>query len=226
MIKILTVEDDPHLLETLVENLSLEPEFQVVGVASLDAARKKFPDFNPNLILLDVYFPDGDGRDFCRWVRKQGHTIPILMLTAQNGEMDTIDGLEAGANDYISKPLRLRELIARIKVHINQYQSRADAHITIGPFVFNSASKTLSHQQSGKTLTLTEKESAIIRYLAGKNGEMVSKDELLKNVWGYDVEVTTHTLETHIYRLRQKMGFIASEQVLVTGRSGYSIEAL
>lgn len=225
MVKILTIEDDDHLRETLVEHLGLEPGFEITGVASLAEARETLNTLSPDLVLLDVSLPDGDGRDFCRWIRAQGHTVPILMLTAQNGEMDTIDGLEAGANDYIAKPLRLRELITRIRVHLAQYQSRADARIAIGPFIFNPGNKTLAHQESGQMLNLTEKENAIIRYLASKNGTTVGKEELLKHVWGYNARITTHTLETHIYRLRQKMGFVDDTQVLVTGRNGYSLEA-
>ena len=224
MVNILTVEDNEHLLETLVEQLGLEEDLTVRGVITIEEGRQELAQLIPDILLLDVSLPDGDGRDFCRWIRAQGYSFPILMLTAQNGEMDTIDGLEAGANDYIAKPLRLRELIARIRVHLAQYQLRADARIAIGPFLFNPGNKTLSHQESGKMLNLTEKENAIIRYLASKNGKTVGKDELLKQVWGYNELITTHTLETHIYRLRQKMGYVDEKQVLVTGRNGYSIE--
>ena len=127
MVKIFAVDDDIHLLETLIEQISLEAEYTASGVSTLAEAKEKLAEVDPDLILLDVSLPDGDGRDMCRWIRAQGYTIPILMLTAQHGEMDTIDGLEAGANDYIAKPLRLGELLARIRTHLSQYQLRADA---------------------------------------------------------------------------------------------------
>ena len=225
MIKILTVEDDVHLRETLVEQLSLEPEFDARGVSELGDAKVLINEFNPDIILLDVSLPDGDGRDLCRWIRAQGHTIPVLMLTGQDSETDTVGGLEAGANDYIAKPLRLRELVARIKVHLKQYQSRIDARITLGPFSFNPGNKTLTHKGNGKMLNLTEKETAIIRYLADKNGATVGKEELLENIWGYNSSMTTHTLETHIYRLRQKIGFVDEVEILITGRNGYKLSA-
>ena len=223
MVKIFAVDDDIHLLETLIEQISLEAEYTASGVSTLAEAKEKLAEVDPDLILLDVSLPDGDGRDMCRWIRAQGYTIPILMLTAQHGEMDTIDGLEAGANDYIAKPLRLGELLARIRTHLSQYQLRADARITIGMFFFNPGNKTLTHQQTGKTLGLTEKETAIIRYLYHQNGAVVEKQDLLEQVWGYSAQMATHTLETHIYRLRQKIRDLDDLPFLVTKNGGYQL---
>jgi len=223
MIKILAVDDDIHLLETLVRHLSAETEFEVRGAETLAHAKTILEEFEPDLVLLDVSLPDGDGRDMCRWIRAGGYTIPILMLTAQDGELDTIEGLEAGANDYIAKPLRLGELIARIRLHLDQYQARADARISIGAFVFAPGSKTLTHRDSGKDLALTEKETAIIKYLLKRDGAEVNKVELLENVWGYNERITTHTLETHIYRLRQKINVVDESPFLVTRNKGYCL---
>jgi DNA-binding response OmpR family regulator len=224
MVKILAIDDDHHFLDTLIEQISLEPEFIVEGVDCLTEAKKKLADIDPDLILMNVSLPDGDGRDMCRWIRAQGYTIPILMLTAQHGEMDTIEGLEAGANDYIAKPLRLRELLARIRTHLRQYQLRSDARVSIGAFFFNSGSKTLTHQQTGKMLGLTEKEAAIIRFMCKQKGKEVKKQNLLEQVWGYSTEMTTHTLETHVYRLRQKVRVLDDQPFLVTSKNGYQLK--
>ena len=223
MVNILAVDDDRHLLETLVRQLSTEPDFNVTGAETIADAKEKLSETDPDLILLDVSLPDGDGRDACRWIRAEGYTIPILMLTAQDGELDTIEGLEAGANDYIAKPLRLGELIARIKLHLEQYQARADARITIGAFVFSPGSKSLTHRDTGKDLALTEKETAIIKYLLKREGAEVNKVELLEHVWGYNERITTHTLETHIYRLRQKINLIDDSPFLLTRNKGYCL---
>ena len=223
MIKIITIEDDQHLLETLIDQLSLEDEFEVYGAPTLAEGRGLIHDHDPDLVLLDVMLPDGDGRDMCRWIRGEGYAMPILMLTGQDSEADTIDGLEAGANDYIAKPLRLGELLARIRTHLRQYQNQENARIKIGAFHFIQGRKTLSHRDTGKTLNLTEKEAAIIKYLLKKNGQVTPKAELLEEVWGYGDQISTHTLETHIYRLRQKINFVDETPFIVTKENGYQL---
>ena len=223
MIKIITIEDDQHLLETLVDQLSQEDEFEVFGAPNLAEGRGLITHHDPNLVLLDVMLPDGDGRDMCRWIRDQGFVMPILMLTGQDSEADTIDGLEAGANDYIAKPLRLGELLARIRTHLRQYQNQENACIKIGAFHFIQGRKILSHRETGETLNLTEKESAIIKYLLKKIGTVTPKAELLEEVWGYGDQISTHTLETHIYRLRQKINYIDDQPFVVTKENGYQL---
>ena len=225
MVRILIVEDNAQLLETLADQLGLEPGFEVSGVANLADARKKFKSGTPDIVLVEDSLPDGNGHDMCRWIRGEGHELPILILTDRSGEMDSIDGLEAGANDYVPKPIRVRELVARMKAHLDRHRSRAGALVEIGPFRFNPGGKTLAHRESGETRTLTEKEGAIIDYLAGRKGGTVGKDELLKKVWGYDERITTHTLETHIYRLRRKMGGMDKARVLLTDKDGYRLDA-
>ena len=221
-LKILTVEDDHHLLTTLVDQLSAEG-FTVKGCETLADAKAVIADFDPDVVLLDVIVTDGDGRDMCRWIRSEGLTMPILMLTGQDSELDTIDGLEAGANDYIAKPLRMGELLARIRTHVQLYQSREDAKITVGNFYFVQGRKTLTHKETHKTLNLTEKEASIISFLLKKKDEGANKDELLEEVWGYNANMTTHTLETHIYRLRQKISYLDDAPFLVTKNNGYTL---
>ena len=221
-LKILTVEDDSHLLATLVDQLTAEG-FSVKGCETIAAAKDLIVDFDPDVVLLDVILSDGDGRDMCRWVRSEGLTMPILMLTGQDSELDTIDGLEAGANDYIAKPLRMGELLARIRTHMQLYQSREDAKISVGNFFFVQGRKTLTHKENHKVLNLTEKEASIIRFLLKKKDEGANKDELLEEVWGYNANMTTHTLETHIYRLRQKIAYLDETPFLVTKNNGYML---
>ena len=223
MIKIITIEDDQHLLETLIDQLSLEDDFDVHGAPNLAQGRDIIKQHDPDLVLLDVMLPDGDGRDMCRWIRGEGYAMPILMLTGQDSEADTIDGLESGANDYIAKPLRLGELLARIRLHLKQYQNQENARIKIGAFHFIQGHKTLSHRDTGKTLNLTEKETAIIKYLLKKNGQVTPKAELLEEVWGYGDQISTHTLETHIYRLRQKINYVDDTPFIVTKDNGYQL---
>ncbi len=223
LINIIAVEDDPHLLETLVEQISNEEGYEVTGVSLLVDAKVLIEQTDPNLVLLDVILPDGDGRDMCRWIRSRGYTMPILMLTAQDSELDAINGLEAGANDYISKPLRLGELLARIRMHLKQYDDREDARISIGAFSFSPGRKTLIHRGTAAAVTLTEKEAAIIKYLQRNHGDVVNKPDLLKQIWGYNAAVTTHTLETHIYRLRQKINYIDDSPFLITKENGYTL---
>ncbi len=220
--KIVTVEDDPHLLETLVDQLNAEG-FDAYGCETLADAKTRIPEIEPDVVLLDVVLSDGDGRDMCRWIRGEGFTMPILMLTGQDSEVDTIEGLEAGANDYIAKPLRMGELLARIRTHLQLYQSREDAKITVGNFYFVQGRKTLTHKENSKVLNLTEKEASIIRFLLKKKEAGANKQELLEEVWGYNAKMTTHTLETHIYRLRQKISYIDDTQFLVTKNNGYTL---
>jgi len=223
MIKIITIEDDQHLLETLVDQLSQEDEFEVYGAPNLAEGRELINHHDPDLVLLDVMLPDGDGRDMCRWIRGQGFVMPILMLTGQDSEADTFDGLEAGANDYIAKPLRLGELLARIRTHLRQYQHQENARIKIGAFHFIQGRKILSHRETGETLKIKKKESAIIKYLLKKSGQVTPKSELLEEVWGYGDQISTHTLETHIYRLRQKINYVDDTPFIVTKENGYQL---
>ena len=220
--RFLLVEDSAQLARAVCERFALDGHAVDHATGLIDASA--FVDTTDyNLILLDIMLPDGDGRDFCRWMRDMGYTIPVLMLTAQSSEMDTIDGLEAGANDYIAKPVRMGELIARMKTHLIQHQAREDARITIGAFQFSNSRKTMVHIDSGEVINLTEKEAAIIKHLHLNRDKVVNKKALLEQVWGYGDGVTTHTLETHIYRLRQKIRYVDETDFLITSGGGYML---
>lgn len=221
--RILIVDDDEALREALAEQLGLHEEFasQIAGTAAegLDAARQTHTD----LILLDVGLPDMDGREACRLMRKAGVTAPIIMLTAADSEADTILGLDAGANDYVTKPFRFGVLLARIRAHLRQHEQSEDAVFTIGPYTFKPSAKMLL-DAAEKKVRLTEKETAILKYLFRAGQKVVARDVLLHEVWGYNAGVTTHTLETHIYRLRQKIERDPSNaELLVTDAGGYKL---
>ncbi|NMG38117.1 response regulator [Chelativorans sp. ZYF759] len=220
---ILIVDDDAELRETLVEQLSLYEEFSVVEE---DTASKGIQAVRGNLIdlvIMDVGLPDMDGREAVKLLRKGGFKAPIIMLTAQDTDSDTILGLEAGANDYVTKPFRFAVLLARIRAQLRQHEQSEDATFLVGPYTFKPSQKLLTDEKGGK-IRLTEKESAIIKYLYRAEKKVVTRDILLEEVWGYNSGVTTHTLETHVYRLRQKIERDPSNaEILVTESGGYKL---
>ena len=222
--RVLLVEDDESLRVTLSEQLELYEEFVVItaenGADALEAVRSAQFD----LILLDVGLPDMDGRDFCRLIRRNGVKSPVVMLTAQDGDADTILGLDAGANDYVTKPFKITVLLARMRAHLRQHEQSDDALFIIGPYSFRPSAKLLLDDARDKKIRLTEKENTILKYLYRTGGCMVKRDTLLNEVWGYNAGVATHTLETHVYRLRQKIEIDPSNaKILVTEPGGYRL---
>jgi DNA-binding response OmpR family regulator len=221
--RILIVEDDSELRDALVEQLALHEEFEAVaaenGTKGVQAAKTGQID----LVIMDVGLPDIDGREAVRILRKGGFKSPILLLTGHDTDSDTILGLESGANDYVTKPFRFAVLLARIRAQLRQHEASEDAVFTIGPFTFRPSSKLLLNAKGNK-VRLTEKETAILRFLYRAGQKPVSRETLLQEVWGYNSGVTTHTLETHIYRLRQKVERDATTpSILVTETGGYKL---
>jgi DNA-binding response OmpR family regulator len=222
--RILLVDDDEALRKTLAEQLAIDGEFACVEAGTAGDALSVALKEKPDAILLDVGLPDGDGRQVCEAMRKAGISVPIIMVTASSGEADTIRGLDMGANDYISKPFRLGELLARLRAHLRQHEHSEDALIPIGPYVFKPNVKMLVDEKANKKIRLTEKETAILKYLYRAEQRAVGRETLLGEVWGYNAGVTTHTLETHVYRLRQKIEKDpAKAQILVTDAGGYKL---
>ncbi len=222
--KILLVDDDEALRQSLSEQLRLHEEFSTVeaetGGGALEATKGEYFD----VILLDVGLPDMDGREVCRLLRRNGVKSPIIMLTAAESDADTILGLDAGANDYVTKPFKLGVLLARLRAQLRQHEQSEDAIFTIGPYTFRPSAKMLVHGESKKKVRLTEKETAILKYLYRSGSSIVGRDTLLGEVWGYNAGVTTHTLETHVYRLRQKIESDPSNaEILVTEPGGYRL---
>ncbi|KXV14058.1 transcriptional regulator [Acetobacter malorum] len=223
---ILVVDDDRILRQTLVEQLQLEGEFTVQEAASLAEAREKLkaPDSRFDALLLDVSLPDGDGRDFCAELRKDGLRMPIIMLTGSDDEADIVRGLDAGANDYVAKPFRIAELLARLRAQMRLFENSEDAVFSIGPYTFRPSAKLLQEPLKNRRIRLTEKETVILKFLYRAGTRPVPRQVLLNEVWGYNAAVTTHTLETHIYRLRQKIEpDPANASLLITEGGGYRL---
>jgi DNA-binding response OmpR family regulator len=220
---ILLVDDDQDLRESLKDQLALHDEFTILvaGTASqgVEIAKKERLD----LVVLDVGLPDMDGREACKILRKSGFKSPIIMLTGNVADSDVILGLDAGANDYVTKPFKFAVLLARIRAQLRQHEQSEDAVFQIGPYTFKPASKVLLDEKGGK-VRLTEKETSILKYLYRSGEKVVTREVLLHEVWGYNAGVTTHTLETHIYRLRQKIEKDPSNaELLITEMGGYKL---
>ncbi len=221
--KILLIDDDEDLRETLTEQLALHEEFEIACAADAAQGMEHLQSHHADLVLLDLGLPDMDGREFCRILRRQGFRVPIIMLTAIDGEADTILGLDSGANDYITKPFRLGVLLARLRAHLRQHEQNENAVFKIGPYTFRPGLKQLTMKE-GRKIRLTEKEAAILKHLYRAGETPVSRRLLLHEIWGYRSDISTHTLETHIYRLRQKIEADPSEsRLLLTVPGGYKL---
>jgi DNA-binding response OmpR family regulator len=218
---LLIVEDDDLLRGALKEQLVAQGvDEAATGADGLARAQGKIFD----IILLDIGLPDMDGREVCKRMRENGVRSPIIMLTAADSEDDTITGLNAGANDYVTKPFRMAVLLARVRAHLRQHNQSDDAIFIVGPYKFQPAAKMLVVGDGQKKIRLTEKETAILKYLYRVGNKTVSRETLLGEVWGYNAAVTTHTLETHVYRLRQKIELEPSAaRLLITEPGGYRL---
>jgi DNA-binding response OmpR family regulator len=223
---ILIVDDDRALRTTLSEQLRADNEFtptEAGTIAEAEAILAK-GEQRFDAIILDVGLPDGDGRSFCAGLRKAGMKIPIIMLTGSAEEQDVVRGLDSGANDYVAKPFRLAELLARLRAHLRNFESSEDAVLQIGPYTFRPAMKLLHEPVKNRRIRLTDKEAAILKYLYRAGGKSVGRQILLNEVWGYNAAVTTHTLETHVYRLRQKIEPEPNQaRLLITEGGGYRL---
>jgi DNA-binding response OmpR family regulator len=221
--RILLVDDDDELRESLKDQLALHDEFEIVTAGTASQGIEIAKGNHLDLVLLDVGLPDMDGREACKVMRKTGFKSPIVMLTGNTADSDVILGLDAGANDYITKPFKFAVLLARIRAQLRQHEQSEDAVFAIGQYTFKPASKLLVDEKGSK-IRLTEKETSILKYLYRAGEKVVTRDVLLHEVWGYNAGVTTHTLETHIYRLRQKIETDpSSAELLVTEMGGYKL---
>lgn len=220
---ILVVDDDLDLRETLAEQFSLYEEFEVLQADTATSGIQAARGNAASLVIMDIGLPDMDGREAVKMLRKSGFKAPIIVLTGNDTDADTILGLEAGANDYVTKPFRFAVLLARIRAQLRQHEQSEDATFTVGPYIFKPSQKLLTDENGGK-IRLTEKEASIIKYLYRAEQKVVTRDILLEEVWGYNSGVTTHTLETHVYRLRQKIEPDPSNaEILVTESGGYKL---
>ena len=221
--KILLIDDDEDLCEVLSEQLIMTEHFAVFQSSDGADALEKVKQQVYDLVILAIGLPDIDGHELCRMLRKQGVKCPIFMLTGHGADSDTILMLDAGANDYINKPFKFTILLARIRAQLRQHEQSEDAMFTLGPYTFKPAIKMLLAEGDRK-IRLTEKETNILKFLYRTSEGVVPRDTLLHEVWGYNAGVTTHTLETHIYRLRQKIEpDPRNASLLVTESGGYRL---
>jgi len=224
---ILIVDDDQALRAMLAEQLNVDGEFAASEAETASEAEEKInaKEARFDALILDVGLPDGDGRDLCARLRRNGIKVPIIMLTGSEQEADVVRGLDSGANDYITKPFRLAELLARLRAQLRSFENSEDAVFNIGPYMFRPSAKLLQDQARNRRIRLTEKEAAILKFLYRAGTRPVARQVLLNEVWGYNAAVTTHTLETHIYRLRQKIEPDPSNaRLLVTEGGGYRLD--
>ncbi len=222
--RVLLVDDDTMLRGSLAEQLAADGSYTVVEAGSCEEGRALAQDGLYEFMILDVGLPDGDGRTLCREFRDMGVSCPIILLTGAESDADTIEGLKAGANDYVTKPFRFAVLMARVHAHLRSHGHSEDAQYRIGPYTFRPSAKLLIGE-AAKKIRLTEKETNILKFLH-RSGETVPRETLLHEVWGYNPAVTTHTLETHIYRLRQKIEIDPGHaRLLITESGGYRLMA-
>ncbi len=219
---LLIVDDDQDLRGAIAEQLQAEG-FDTVEADTAGEGVRQARDAKPDLILLDVDLPDMDGRAACRRMRQDGVSAPVIMLTAAATDDDAVQGLDSGANDYVTKPYKFAVLLARIRAQLRDYEHSEGATFRLGAYEFRPAAKLLVDDKA-KKIRLTEKETNILKYLYRAREKAVSREELLAEVWGYNAGVTTHTLETHVYRLRQKIeADPAHARLLLTEAGGYKL---
>ena len=219
---LLIVDDDQDLRGAIAEQLQAEG-FQTVEAPTAGEGVRQARESKPDLILLDVDLPDMDGREACKRMREDGVTTPVIMLTAADTDDDAVRGLDSGANDYVTKPYKFAVLLARIRAQLRDYEHSEGAVFRLGAYEFRPAAKLLVDEKA-KKIRLTEKETNILKYLYRAGEKAVSREELLAEVWGYNAGVTTHTLETHVYRLRQKIEpDPANARLLLTEQGGYRL---
>jgi DNA-binding response OmpR family regulator len=204
MTRILVVEDDPAILRGLSDNLRLE-SYEVVTATDGEAGDRLVREASPDLIVLDLMLPKLSGYELCRKLRSEGATTPILMLTARGEEADRVLGLDLGADDYVTKPFSIRELLARIRAILRRSQPAAALpdEVRFGDVVVDF--RSYEAKKAGATVEMTPKEFQLLRLLAARTGEVVSRGELLGEVWGYESLPNTRTVDNHVASLRAKL---------------------
>ena len=206
--RILIIEDEPDIRKTLEYNISREG-YKVVSASSLSEGKEQINSSDFSLILLDLMLPDGSGLDLCREIKsdKDKSPTPIIILTAKDDEVDKVVGFELGADDYVTKPFSVRELILRIKAILKRGESKKETlevQRQFGELTMNIDSHEVF--VNSEQIILTALEFRLLRQLVDRRGRVQSRDQLLSDVWGYSAEVTTRTVDTHIKRLREKLG--------------------
>ncbi|HWR36786.1 MAG TPA: response regulator transcription factor [Clostridia bacterium] len=201
---ILVVEDEPNMVTGLRDNFEFEGYHVLTAMDGVEGLRCAL-DESPDLVVLDVMMPKMSGLEVCKQLRAKRPSIPIIMLTARGQEVDKVVGLELGADDYVTKPFSIRELLARVKAVLRRTQTLPKDQ---EQYTFGDAEVDLRHcrvSRSGRPLDVSSKEFELLKYFICHSGETLSRDRLLEEVWGYDNYPTTRTVDTHLVRLRQKL---------------------
>ena len=222
MAKVLIIEDEPNMILGLKDSCEYEG-YEVAVARNGKEGLEKASTEKPDIILLDVMLPVMSGIDVCRTLRRRGIETPIVMLTARSQETDKVVGLEVGADDYVTKPFSIRELLARIRAHLRRAAKQV---VEVESFTFGDVElnfKKYVARKGGQALDLSAREFEILRYLIRHQGEIVTRDQLLDEVWGYESSPVTRTVDNHIARLRQKIEADPSEpkHIITVHRLGY-----
>ena len=208
-VNILVIEDEPDIRKNLEYNLGREG-FNASSVGTLDKAYKKIKSKKFDLILLDLMLPDGSGLELCKKIKSNSETeaTPVVILTAKDDEVDRVVGFELGADDYVTKPFSVRELILRVKAILKRSDTKTKEVVEVERQFGDLKIDVDSHEVhvDSKLIELTALEFRLLKELVDKRGRVQSRDQLLSEVWGYSAEVTTRTVDTHIKRLREKLG--------------------
>jgi DNA-binding response OmpR family regulator len=204
MTKVLVIEDDPAILRGIADNLGFEG-YQVITAPDGTVGAKLLREVMPDLVILDVMMPGTNGYDLCRRARKEGIDTPIIMLTARGEETDRIVGLDVGADDYVTKPFSVGELMARVRAQLrrSRYANGVSNELRFDDVRVDF--RSFEAERAGKPVDLTRKEFAVLAFLAARPSEVVRRDMLLEQVWGYEADVTTRTVDNHISALRAKL---------------------
>jgi DNA-binding response OmpR family regulator len=219
--RILVVEDEPALLRGLQDNLKAEA-YEVITASDGETGLKLARETKPDLIVLDLMLPKVSGYEICQKLRSEGVTTPILILTARGEEADRVLGLDLGADDYVTKPFSVRELMARVRALLRRAQP-SSGELRFADVVIDFHSYTAT--KSGKTIEMTRKEFGILKYLSSRTGVVVSRDELLNEVWGYDAFPTTRTVDNHIAGIRAKLEQGEPRHLITVHGVGYKFVA-
>ena len=199
-------------------------EFRITEARTGEEALLYIEDKFFDGILLETGLDDLNTNNLCSQMRKNGVKAPIIIISDAQDDNDTISGLDSGANDFVFKPIKISILLARLRAHIRQYEQNEHAVFNFGAYSFRPGAKILLDTKRNKEIRLTDKETAIIKFLYLSRGRVVSKSVLLDEVWGYNAGMATHTLETHVYRLRQKIERDPSKsELLITEDNGYRL---
>ena len=221
--RILLVDDDDYLRNVLSSQLRRKGVLAFAEAARASEAFDQVDTFKPDLILLATEFPDGNGFDICQRLRARGFQKLIILLTAGVDEKDIVRGLDKGANDCIAKPMRFSELLSLVRAQLRQSKTSDDVRFITQNVEFQPNKKTLTFSDTQQVVFLTEKETMMLKKLFQIWPDAISKEDLLSEVWGYRHMVATHTLETHIYRLRKKIARHTEAPIVETTQEGYRL---